>query len=259
MSQSRRFEHRLALVTGASRGIGAATARAFAAEGAAVAINYREDRSGAEEVKAAIEGAGGLARPFQADVGDPGAVEAMVDAVSDWRGPVDILVNNAAATNRSPFFDVSIDDLDRLWNVNVRGVFHLSQKVARSMAERNRGVIIHVSSILARLAVPNRTTYCLTKGAIESLTRAMALDLAGSGVRVNAVAPGLIATEMLLAGIPDPDRQAALQSYIPGGRFGSTSELADAILYLCSDEASYINGAIIPVDAGLGGREASPP
>lgn len=254
-----RFQDRLALVTGASRGIGAATARALAAEGATVAINYREDQAGAEAVSSSIETAGGRARLFRADVGDPGAVDRLVAEVVDWGGAVDILVNNAAATNRSPFFEVSLDELDRLWNANVRGVFHLSQKVARSMVERRRGVIVHVSSILARLAVVNRTAYCMTKGAIESLTRAMALELAGSGVRVNAVAPGLIATEMLLAGMPDPDRQAALQSYIPGGRFGHTSELANAILYLCSEDASYINGAIIPVDAGLSGREASPP
>jgi NAD(P)-dependent dehydrogenase (short-subunit alcohol dehydrogenase family) len=126
------------------------------------------------------------------------------------------------------------------------------------MVERGGGVIINLSSILARLAVRNRTAYIASKGAIEGLTRAMAIDLAPHGVRVNAVAPGLIATEALLTGMPDEDVQAAVQSHIPGGRFGRPEEISAAVLFAASPEASYLNGAIIPVDAGLGAREAGP-
>ena len=117
---------------------------------------------------------------------------------------------------------------------------------------------MHISSILARLAVPSRTVYCLTKGAVESLTRAMAIDLAETGVRVNAVAPGLISTEALLAGMPEPELQAVIQRFVPGGRFGTPEEIADVVTFLASDEARYVNGSVIPVDAALGGREAGP-
>ncbi len=254
-----RFAGQTVIVTGASRGIGAATATAFAGEGARVAINYRSDESGALATKAAIDGAGGTAEVFQADVGVIADVDRLASAVQDTLGPVSILVNNAAMIDRSSFLDVSLDQFESVWHANVRGVFQLSQRIAADMVERNiEGVIVHLSSILARLAIPSRTAYITSKGAIEALTRAMALDLAPHGIRVNAVAPGLIATEALLAGMPDPEIQDAVQSYIPGGRFGRPEELMAAVLFAASPEASYLNGAVLPVDAGLGAREAGP-
>ena len=253
-----RFVDQTVLVTGASRGIGAATAEAFAAEGARVAINYRSDESGAIATRDEIVGAGGEAAVFRADVGVMADVARLVDEVETGLGPVSILVNNAAIIDRSSFLDVPLDAFEAVWQVNVRGVVQLSQLIAAGMVERGGGVIINLSSILARLAVRNRTAYIASKGAIEGLTRAMAIDLASHGVRVNAVAPGLIATEALLTGMPDEDVQAAVQSHIPGGRFGQPEEITAAVLFAASPEASYVNGAIIPVDAGLGAREAGP-
>ncbi|NIR37283.1 MAG: SDR family oxidoreductase [Actinobacteria bacterium] len=255
-----RFTDRTVIVTGASRGIGAATAEAFAAEGARVAINYRSDEDGARATKAAIAAAGGTAEVFRADVGVVDDVDRLVADVRAAFGPVSILVNNAAMIDRSSFLDVSLDDFEAVWHVNVRGVYQLSQRIAADMIDEGiEGVIVHLSSILARLAIPNRTAYITSKGAIEGLTRAMALDLAPHGIRVNAVAPGLVATEALLAGMPDPDLQAAIQSYIPGGRFGRPEELMAAILFAASPEASYVNGTVLSVDAGLGAKEAGPP
>ncbi len=254
-----RFVDQTVVVTGASRGIGAATAKAFAAEGARVAINYRSDEDGARATKTAIDAEGGVAEIFQADVGVVADVDRFATAVRNMFGPVSILINNAAMIDRSSFLDVSLDDFEAVWHANVRGVFQLSQRVAADMVEEGiEGVIVHLSSILARLAIPSRTAYITSKGAIEGLTRAMALDLAPHGIRVNAVAPGLIATEALLTGMPDPEIQAAVQSYIPGGRFGRPEELMAAILFAASPEASYLNGAVLPVDAGLGAREAGP-
>ncbi len=255
----RRFVDRTVLVTGASRGIGAATAIAFAEEGARVAINYRADAAGARDTLATIEAAGGSAAVFRADVGVIADVEQLADKVRETLGPVSILVNNAAMMERSPFLELSLDDFEAVWRANVRGVFQLSRRVAADMVERGeRGAIVHLSSILARLAVANRTAYIASKGAIEGLTRAMALDLAPHGIRVNAVAPGLVATEALLGGMPDPELQAAIQRHIPGGRFGRPEEVMSAILFVASPDASYLNGAIVPVDAGLGAREAGP-
>jgi gluconate 5-dehydrogenase len=137
-------------------------------------------------------------------------------------------------------------------------VFYLSQLVARRMARRGRGTIIHVSSILAQQTIAGRTAYAASKGAVESLTRAMALDLAPHGIRVNAVAPGLIRTEMLLDALPDPALREQLQRYIPFGRFGNPDEMADAIVFLASPAARYITGVLLPVDAGLRVLEAGP-
>jgi 3-oxoacyl-[acyl-carrier protein] reductase len=252
-----RFPGRIVLVTGASRGIGAATATAFAAEGATVVVNYRSDEAGAASTVERIHSSGGKARAVAADVGDPEQIDRLMANIEATEGPLDVLVNNAASFSRTGFLDSDLDDLDQVWSTNVRGLFHLSRLAARSMVGRG-GSIIHISSILARLAVPNRTIYCATKGAVEALTRSMALDLAPHGIRVNAVAPGLISTEALLAGMPDPALQAAIQSHIPSGRFGEPEDIAAAVLFIASDEARYINGAVVPVDAGLGGKEAGP-
>ncbi len=253
-----RFHGHIALVTGASRGIGAATARALAAEGARVAVNYRRDEAGAAATCRAVANTGGTAEMFQADVGRAADVDRLADEVENTLGPVSVLVNNAAMIDRSSFLDVTLETFETVWRVNVRGLFQLSQRIAAGMVERRSGVIVHISSILARLAVTSRTAYIASKGAVEGLTRAMALDLAPHGVRVNAVAPGLIATEALLAGMRDPDLQAAVQRHIPAGRFGRPEEIAAAVLFVASSEASYLNGAVIPVDAALGGRESSP-
>ena len=253
-----RFDSDIVLVTGSSRGIGAATARAFAAEGARVAVNYRSDSDGAAATRQAIVAAGGTAEVFQADIGNEADVSRLAQEVETSLGPVSILVNNAALIDRSSMFDLSLEAFDTVWHANVRGLFHLSQLVAAGMVERGRGAIVHLSSILARLGVANRCAYIASKGAVEGLTRAMALELGPKGVRVNAVAPGLIATEALLAGMRDPDVQTAVQRHIPEGRFGRPEEITAAILFAASSEASYLNGAIIPVDAALGARESTP-
>lgn len=254
-----RFRDQTVLVTGASRGIGAATALAFAAEGARVAVNYRADEDGARATKEAIEEIGGSAETVQADVGVVADVDRLVEEVTDRLGPISILINNAAMIDRSSFLDVDLDRFDAVWHANVRGVFQLSQRVASALVARGApGAIVHLSSILARLAVADRSAYIASKGAIEGLTRAMAIDLAPHGIRVNAVAPGLVATEALLAGMPDAAVQREVQRHIPGGRFGRPDELAAAVLFAASPEASYLNGSVVSVDAALGGREAGP-
>ena len=253
-----RFQDQVVIVTGASKGIGQATACAFAREGARVIVNYRSDDAGAQETLAQIEQGGGQAWLYRVDISQVGEAEKMVSEIEQQVGPIRVLVNNAAAFNRQPFLEVPLDELDRVWATNVRGLYSLSQQVARRMAARGQGAIVHISSILAQLTVPGRTVYCTTKGAVESLAKAMAIDLKPYNVRVNVISPGMIRTEALLSGF-SPELQAAVQSYIPGGRFGEGEEVAQAILFLSSDAASYITGVVLPVDSGLSSREAGPP
>ena len=238
-------------------GIGQATAIAFAQEGAHVMINYATSRAGAQATLSAIESAGGRGTIVRANVGNLADCQQLLEA-AETVGPVSVLINNAAGFNRAPFVEVDVAEFDRVWNINVRGLYFLSQLAARKMAERKQGSIIHVSSILARLAVPQRTVYCASKGAIEALTRAMALDLAPYNVRVNAVSPGLIETKAMLAGFPTEERLSSVRQHIPSNRFGEPEELAQAILFLASKEASYINGIVLPVDSALSVREAGP-
>ena len=254
---TRRFEDQVVIVTGASKGIGQATAIAFGREGARVVVNYRADEAGARDTLAQIAAVGGRGLLIQADVGRPADVERMV-AEAEAEGPIRVLVNNGAAFNRQPFLDVSLAEADRVWSTNVRGLFYLSQCVARHMVERRQGNFVHVSSILARQLIEARAVYAASKGAVESLTLAMTLDLAPYNIRVNAVVPGLVRTEALMAGLRDPGRQAAIEHYIPAGRFGTPDETAQVILFLASDAAAYVNGALVPVDGGLGVREAGP-
>lgn len=246
------------LVTGASRGIGRATAVAFARHGASVLINYRADEAGARETLNLIEQADGSGFIVQADVADPNAVQQMMNHAEALLPSLDVLVNNAAAFSRKSFLDVSLEEFDTSFHTNVRGVFYLSQLVSKSMVERKQGNIIHVSSILAALSVPMRTVYSATKGAIESLTRAMALDLVGFGVRVNAISPGLIRTDAMTAGFNSTDLLQEVEGHIPGGKFGDPEDIANVAMFLASDLAGYITGVVLPVDMGLSAREAGP-
>jgi len=257
MPQTKRFEGQTIIVTGASQGIGQATAIAFAQEGAHIIINYFSTKTGAQETLDAIEAEGGQGTIVQANMGNLDDCQQLLEA-AEAVGPVSVLVNNAAGFNRASFLEVDIAEFDRVWNINVRGVYYLSQLVAKKMAERKQGTIIHVSSILARLAVPQRSVYCASKGAIEAMTRAMALDLAPYNVRVNAVSPGLIETKAMVTGFPTEELLNTVRQHIPSRRFGEPEEMAQAILFLASKEASYINGIVLPVDSALSAREAGP-
>ena len=243
------------LITGASRGIGAATAKAFAQAGYRVVINYRHDEYGAEAIAAQIQIAGGSALLAQTDVADPSACERMLATV----GPVDVLVNNAAQFDREPFTHAKLEDVQRVLNTNVLGPFVLSQAVARDLIDRGQpGAIIHISSVLAQHAFENRSAYIASKGAVEALTRAMAIELAPHRIRVNCIAPGLIATEALLVALQDPQALTATTDLIPYGRLGESEEIADVVLFLASSAARYITGAVLPVDGGVAARESSP-
>jgi NAD(P)-dependent dehydrogenase (short-subunit alcohol dehydrogenase family) len=256
------FAGQTVLVTGASRGIGAATAVLFGELGAHVVINYREDEEGAAQTAQAVAEAGmtagGKVTVLQGDVGSEADVERMMQAVADQSGPLRVLVHNAAAVNREHFLAATTADFDLMFGANVRGPFRMSQLAAQQMiAGGQGGSIIHISTILARQTIANRTLYSASKGALEALTRAMALDLAPHQVRVNAVAPGLIYTKALRDGIAALGEEKFVK-HIPLSRFGHPREIAAVVAFLASDAASYITGAVVPVDGGLGVAEAGP-
>jgi NAD(P)-dependent dehydrogenase (short-subunit alcohol dehydrogenase family) len=224
-----------------------------------VVVNYRADKKGIQETLRLIETEGrGSATPFQVDIGRPDDARHLVDQIETEIGPVAVLVNNAAAFDRSYFLDVDEAAFDRLFAVNVRGLFFLSQAVAKRMVERGTGAIVNLSSILAQEGVPYRTVYCAAKGAIESLTRAMALDLAGHGIRVNAVAPGFIDTQALRNGLPGDDFLERVEFYTPLSRLGQPADIAEAVVFLASERAAFITGQILNVDGGITAKEAGP-
>jgi 3-oxoacyl-[acyl-carrier protein] reductase len=248
MSEPLPFSGKTALVTGASRGIGAAIAKRLAAEGANVTVNYLNNADAAEQVVAAIQAAGGQARTMKADVGDPAACAALVAETLQHFGRLDILVNNAALAEAATLAEVTEEHVDRHIATNVKGTLFLSQAAARVFGDQG-GAIINISSIGTRSANPRFLVYAATKAAIELMTATMARELGERGIRVNAVAPGQIDTEMLRRNIPAEVLTANI-ARISLGRLGLAEDIARVVAFLASDEARWITGETIHVSGG---------
>jgi len=230
-----------ALVTGGSRGIGAAIARELAAAGAQVTVSYRSGREEAEQVAEEIGG-----RAEQADVSDAKQAQALVEAA----GELDILVNNAGLTRDGLLARMPDEDWHEVIETNLSGTFHTCRAVTRGMMRRRRGAIVNVSSIVGLHGNPGQTNYSASKAGIIGFTKALARELGVRGIRANVVAPGYVDTRLTQA-LPDELKDGMLAS-TPLGRFGTPEDVAGAVRFLCSDEASFITGEVLLVDGGLG-------
>ncbi|MCA0311744.1 MAG: SDR family oxidoreductase [Proteobacteria bacterium] len=236
---------RVVIVTGGAQGIGEACARRFAREGARVVVADVQDARG--QALAAELGASYL----HCDVGDKAQVDALVAQVMQAHGRIDVLVNNAGIFKAADFLDVTEADFDAVLRVNLKGAFLVGQAVAREMARAGRGSIVNMSSVNSVLAIPSIASYNVSKGGINQLTRAMALALADKGVRVNAVGPGTIATELAAqAVLTSEDARNKIMMRTPMKRLGEPGEIADVVAYLASDAASYVTGEIVMADGG---------
>lgn len=255
-SITRRLEDRVAIVSGASRGIGRATAIAFAREGARIVVNFNKERSKAEEVVKEIKKSGGSAVPIQTDVVQKSQVEEMVKFSIDKFGYVDILVNNAGVSmGGGSLLEFKEEDYDPMWRVNVKGVLNCTRAVAPHMMKNRYGKIVNLASIagLGTALFPGNMLYASTKAAVIILTKRFALELGQYGINVNAVAPGLIRTEMgLIQGSSDTvdKRLQYFREKSMLRRIGEPEEVANLILFLASDESSFMTGQTITVDGG---------
>ena len=236
---------RVCLVTGGSQGIGEACVRRFAREGAKVVLADVADAPG----RALAAELGALY--IHCDVGDKAQVDALVASVMQAHGRIDVLVNNAGIFKAADFLEISEADFDAVLRVNLKGSFLVGQAVAREMAKAGKGAIVNMSSVNAVLAIPTIASYNVSKGGINQLTRVMALALVDKGIRVNAVAPGTIATELAeKAVLTSEEAKARIMSRTPMKRLGQPAEVADAVAWLASDAASYVTGEIVVVDGG---------
>jgi 3-oxoacyl-[acyl-carrier protein] reductase len=243
-----RFSDKSVLVTGASRGLGRAVAEAFAREGARVGIGYRARTEEAKGTLALVEAAGGQGTLLQFDVRDPQAVGRAVEAFSRDAGP-DVLVNNAALVRDRYFAMMSFDDWESVVSVNLHGIYHCCRAVLPGMMARRRGAIVNVASVAGLRASPGQTNYAGSKGGVLAITSTLAAEVASYGVRVNAVVPGLLTTGMGAR----LDRRVAerRRATTPLGRFGEPEEVARVVLFLASDESSYVVGQSVVVDGGM--------
>ena len=242
---------RTALITGASSGIGAATAELMAGLGAQVAIGYQANQHGAEQVRAKIAEAGGKAIAVRGDVMKTDEIRALVDTVTKQLGPIDILINNAGSLmGRMKILEVNEKTWDEIQDLNLKSAVLCSQAVAASMIERKRGAIVNVSSIAGRNGGgPGASAYASAKGGLISFTKALAKELAPHGVRVNAVSPGVIDTPFHER-FSTPEMMRNFVAAIPLGRVGTAMECANVIAFLASDAAGYVAGETIEVNGG---------
>ena len=240
---------KVALVTGASRGIGRAIALRLAGEGAKVAINYAGNTTKAEAVKAEIEQNGGEAILVQADVADSSAVEAMVAKVTEAFGQIDILVNNAGITRDGLLMRMKEEDFDAVVNTNLKGVFHCTKTVSKLMMKKRSGRIINMASVVGIMGNAGQTNYAAAKAGVIGFSKSAAKELAARGITVNVVAPGFIDTDMTAA-MTDKAKELTLTG-IPMRKMGTPEDVANAVLFLASDCASYITGQTVNVDGGM--------
>ena len=251
MSASFSLEGKVALVTGASRGLGEAIAMSYAAEGAPVVLCSRR-QEGLDAVAEKIAAAGGKAVPIACHTGKGEMIDALFDRVTDELGRVDVLVNNAAT---NPYFGPMIDipeaAFDKTFEVNVKGYFFMAQKAAKIMVDQGSGSIINIASIAGLNPPPMQGVYAITKSAVIMMSKAFASELGGAGVRCNAICPGLIETKFAQVLIDTPDMLNWFIEKTPLGRHGQPNELVGAALLLASDAGSYVNGAVLTIDGGF--------
>ena len=243
------LDGKCALVTGASRGIGKAVALSLAASGARVALNFAGNVAAAEAVKAEIEAAGGVAVLVQADVSDETAAQDMVKTAADALGGLDILVNNAGITRDGLLLRMKEEDWDAVLSTNLKGIFHCTKAAAKLMMKKRSGRIVNMASVVGLTGNAGQTNYAAAKAGVVGFSKAAAKELASRGITVNVVAPGFIETDMTAA-LSDAAKEGALAG-IPLGRMGKPEDVADAVLFLVSDRASYITGQVLKVDGGM--------
>jgi 3-oxoacyl-[acyl-carrier protein] reductase len=253
-TNTKKLAGKTAVVTGASKGIGAATAKALAAEGAAVVVNYSSSRDGAERVVAEIHNNGGRAAAVQANVAKKADIERLFAETKKAFGAPDILVNNAGVYEFLPLEKITEEHFHRQFDLNVLGLLLTTQEAVKHF-NSDGGSIINISSVASTAALPGGSVYSATKAAVDAVTRVLAKELAGRKIRVNAINPGMIETEGLHAtGMAEGDFRRQTEAQIPLGRIGQPQDIASAVMFLASPDASWITGESFYVSGGLRGN-----
>lgn len=240
---------KVALVTGGGRGIGSAVARALAAEGAFVIVNYNGSKARAEAVVEEIKASGGDAVSYGCDVSDFAACQTMIQELTRQYQHIDILVNNAGITRDGLLMKMSEEDFDRVLDINLKGCFHTIRHLSRYFLKQKSGRIINISSVSGIMGNAGQSNYSASKAGVIGLTKSVARELASRGITCNAVAPGFIETDMTDA-MPEAAKDKAKEQ-IPMGRIGQPREIADLVVFLASDKAGYLTGQVIAVDGGM--------
>tara|TARA_B100001123_G_scaffold121258_1_gene141148 strand:+ start:621 stop:1361 length:741 start_codon:yes stop_codon:yes gene_type:complete len=242
-----RLKDKTAIITGGGTGIGLAIARAFYQEGAKIILFGRRK----EKLEKAIEKLGDSAMIIQGDMTNNNDLDQLINETLHNFKKIDILVNNAGLFNGSPLHEISDSQWDEIMDINIRSVFQLTRRVLPAMLSQKYGNIIHISSILGLIAVPEVAAYNVSKGALNQFSRSIAVEYGSSGIRSNSICPGLIATDMTADLMKDADLMKEWSKEYPIGRFGKPEDVANACLYLASDESSFVTGITLPVDGGF--------
>lgn len=251
MNQSQKLGGKTALVTGASKGIGASIAKHLAAEGASVVVNYASSKSGADKVVAEITTAGGKAIAVQADAAQQADIRRLFAEATSAFGKIDILVNNAGIYEMTPLENVTEEHFHKQFNLNVLGLLLTTQEALKYFPAEG-GSVINISSVVSSLGLPGASVYSATKGAVDAATRALAKELGGRGIRVNAINPGMVETEGThSAGIEGSDFQATVKASTPIGRLGQPQDIATAAVFLASPDSSWITGETFIISGGF--------
>lgn len=243
------LQGKIALVTGGSRGIGKAIALELSKNGATVIINYSKDEKGAEDTIKEIQEKGGYGKSIKADIKDYNSAKEVIDFVISNFGKIDILVNNAGISSIGLFMDATKEDMDNILGTNLFGAMYLSKHALPHMVSRGLGNIINISSMWGEVGASCEVLYSSSKGGMNLFTKALAKEVAPMGIRVNAIAPGVINTEM--NSFLSKEDKESLEEEIPFNRFGEVEEIAKAVVFLCNDECSYLTGQIIRIDGGM--------